>query len=103
MIVGVSKSLTGSGRYRTYDETVHCLPPGSDVGVTAFVTQPGETMEDHWYTATRYGVDATRLATGLGEEEEPLKDSDRMHMNRNFGKIYLASLLEALSTHEALL
>lgn len=58
------------------------------------VPQPEATFVDGWFTDMKYSVGSTRLDVGDRLSGRPHPPTDRDHMNKAFGKLWLAQLFQ---------
>ena len=60
----------------------------------AFVPQPEQTIEEEWTTMSAFAVGAPRLVTAEHKVGNVHEEVDGLHMNSEFGKLYIQSFLD---------
>jgi hypothetical protein len=79
-----------------YDEVFGMVQGNLRLEGARLLRQPAVTLEDGWHTRPEHAVGATRLDLGDIGPDAPQPQGDRIHMNGEFGALYLRHVIQQL-------
>jgi hypothetical protein len=80
----------------TYYEVLERMQQAINIENAHLIAQPAESLVNGWHTKAKYSKGSTRLDVGDHISNEVHPNSDMMHMNAEFGALYLRSLFQQL-------
>lgn len=98
----LAASPTDAGRREGllgYGSVWQLLAAGAGLKGARVVPQPDDTLVDGWFTDKKYSVGSKRLDLGDQHSGKPHPPSDRAHMNKAFGKLWLEQLFRLAAAH----
>ncbi|MDD5276562.1 MAG: hypothetical protein PHR16_10830 [Methylovulum sp.] len=84
------------GKKINYSEFVSCVNRILIADKATLLAQPEETLIENIYTKTEYKSGAIGMDVGDGSANKPYADKDNLHMNGEFGRIYLESFFKQI-------